>query len=130
MEALGLLREMYSNRWPCVNDGNRNQAEEARGEHSSGADGLGTAESSLEPSEQPFTFEEMQIGVLEQCLPSSGWGEGLWCFNPYCMNMEGPSELQLKTYACGGGCGVRYCSETCQAQAWREGHKMSCRRRP
>ena len=60
---------------------------------------------------------------------SSGccWGEGLWCFNPACTNLEGPSELALKTHACGGGCGVRYCSLECQAQGWRDGHSLSCR---
>ena len=59
---------------------------------------------------------------------SSGccWGEGLWCFNPACTNLEGPSELALKTHACGGGCGVRYCSRECQAQGWRDGHRLSC----
>ena len=61
---------------------------------------------------------------------SSGccWGEGLWCFNPACTNLEGPSELALKTHACGGGCGVRYCSPECQAQGWRDGHRLSCGR--
>ena len=42
------------------------------------------------------------------------WGEALWCFNPACTNLEGPSELALKTFPCGGGCGVRYCSPACQ----------------
>ena len=61
---------------------------------------------------------------------SSGccWGEGLWCFNPACTNLEGPSELALKTLVCGGGCGVRYCSPECQAQGWRDGHRLSCGR--
>ena len=61
---------------------------------------------------------------------SSGccWGEGLWCFNPGCANLEGPSELALKTHACGGGCGLRYCSLECQAQGWRGGHRLSCGR--
>ena len=54
--------------------------------------------------------------------------EGLWCCNPACTNLEGPSELALKTHACGGGCGVRYCSIECQAQCWREGHRLSCGR--
>ena len=61
---------------------------------------------------------------------SSGcsWGEALWCFNPACTNLEGPSELALKTFACGGSCGVRYCSPECQAQGWRDGHRLSCGR--
>ena len=53
-------------------------------------------------------------------------GEGLWCFNPACTNLAGPSELALKTHACGGGCGVRYCSPECQVQGWRDGHRLSC----
>ena len=54
------------------------------------------------------------------------WGEALWCFNPACTNLSGPSELALKTQACGRGCGVRYCSPECQAQGWRDGHRLSC----
>ena len=60
--------------------------------------------------------------------PGCCWGEGLWCFNPACTNLEGPSELALKTLACSGGCGVRYCSPECQAQGWRDGHMLSCGR--
>ena len=56
------------------------------------------------------------------------WGEALWCFNPACTNLSGPSELALKTHACGGGCGVRYCGPECQAQGWRDGHRLSCGR--
>ena len=52
----------------------------------------------------------------------------MWCLNPACTNLEGPSELALKTLACGGGCGVRYCSPECQAQGWRDGHRLSCGR--
>ena len=58
----------------------------------------------------------------------SCWVEALWCFNPICTNLEGPSELALKTFACGAGCGVRYCSPECQAQGWRDGHRLSCGR--
>ena len=56
------------------------------------------------------------------------WDEALWCFNPACTNLSGPSELALKTLVCGGGCGVRYCSPECQAQGWRDGHRLSCGR--
>ena len=61
---------------------------------------------------------------------SSGcsWGEALWCCNPFCTNLEGPSELALQTSPCGGGCGVRYCSQECQARGWRDGHQLSCGR--
>ncbi len=72
-------------------------------------------------------WEVLQAELLEG-LPQSGWGEGLWCFNPGCTNLSGPSELQLKTFACSGGCGVRYCSKECQEQAWRQGHRRSCGR--
>ena len=66
----------------------------------------------------------------QPAVSSSGcsWGEALWCFNPACANMSGPSELALKTFACGGDCGVRYCSPECQAQGWRDGHRLSCGR--
>ena len=56
------------------------------------------------------------------------WGEGLWCFNHACTNLSGPSELAMQTFACDGGCGVRYCSPECQAQGWRDGHRLSCAR--
>ena len=74
---------------------------------------------------------ELLSASSSDCSPaaSSGccWGEGLWCFNPACTNLEGPSELALKTHACGGGCGVRYCSPECQAQGWRDGHSLESR---
>ena len=85
-------------------------------------------------------WEMLQSELLELPSPSQseglsaasssggGWGEALWCFNPACTNLEGPSELALKTHACGGGCGVRYCSPECQAQGWRDGHRLSCGR--
>jgi hypothetical protein len=60
-------------------------------------------------------------------LPHEGWREPLWCCNPGCTNLSGASELQLKTYACGGKCGWRYCSKECQEDGWRQGHKHSCR---
>ena len=36
------------------------------------------------------------------------------------------SASSARTHACGGGCGVRYCSLECQAQGWRDGHRLSC----
>ena len=73
------------------------------------------------PSERPPSF-----APSEGAHSALSWGEALWCFNPACTNLEGPSELALKTHACGGGCGVRYCSPACQAQGWRDGHRLSC----
>ena len=73
-------------------------------------------------------------GVQVLPTPSSSsaasccWGEGLWCFNHACTDLSGPSELAMQTSACGGGCGVRYCSPECQAQGWRDGHRLSCAR--
>ena len=79
-------------------------------------------------------WEVLQAELLASA-PSEGpsstcsWGgDALWCFNPACTNLAGPSELALKTFACGGGCGVRYCSHECQAQGWRDGHRLSCGR--
>lgn len=71
-------------------------------------------------------WEVLQVELLEG-VSESGWGEGLWCFNPGCRNLTGPCELQLKTFACGGGCGVRYCSAKCQVQGWRLGHSTACK---
>ena len=86
-------------------------------------------------------WEVLQSELLELPSPSSSggglpaasssgcsWGEALWCFNPACTNLEGPSELAMQTFACGGGCGLRYCSPECQARGWRDGHRLSCGR--
>ena len=73
-------------------------------------------------------WEVLQAALLRSLPPEQqeDWGRPLWCCNPGCTNLSGPSELQLKTYACGGGCGVRYCSRECQVQGWRLGHRHSC----
>ena len=85
-------------------------------------------------------WEVLQSELLELPSPSSSeglpsasssgcsWGEVLWCFNPACTNLEGPSELAMPTFACGRGCGLRYCSPECQARGWRDGHRLSCGR--
>ena len=73
-------------------------------------------------------WEVLQAALLRS-LPSEqreDWGKPLVCCNPGCTNLSGPSELQLKTHACGSGCGVRYCSRECQVQGWRLGHRHSC----
>ena len=69
-------------------------------------------------------------GGQQQPADASGFclGETLYCFNPACTNLAGPSELALATHACGGGCGARYCSPACQIQGWRDGHMLSCGR--
>ena len=73
-------------------------------------------------------WEVLQAALLRSLPPEQqeDWGRPLWCCNPGCTNLSGPSELQLKTLACGGGCGVRYCSRECQVQGWRLGHRHSC----
>ena len=74
-------------------------------------------------------WEVLQAALLRS-LPleqQEDWGRPLGCCNPGCTNLSGPSELQLKTKACGGGCGVRYCSKKCSKQGWKLGHKHSCK---
>ncbi len=58
-------------------------------------------------------------------LPEEMWGVRPCC-NPACTQLGGPCELTVKTLACGGGCGVRYCCWACQEQAWRGGHRRNC----
>ena len=88
------------------------------------------AQGAMGAPQQPVIPAAAAQGAMEGPLPSSSccWGEALWCFNPGCTNLEGPSELALKTLPCGRGCGVRYCSPECQAQGWRDGHRLSCGR--
>ena len=92
-----------------------------------------------DPASSYADWEVLQAELLASSPPSEAeaastsasavsWGEALWCFNPSCTNLEGPSELALKTLPCGGGCGVRYCSTACQVQGWRDGHRLSCGR--
>ena len=72
-------------------------------------------------------WEHLQGDVLSHAADLHSMGLlGMWCFNPHCANLTGPSELNMGTQACQGGCGVRYCSLDCQAQGWRMGHRESC----
>ena len=65
-----------------------------------------------------------------QCELLLGLPEELWgvhpCCNTACVRLEGPCEMEVKTQACGGGCGARYCCVACQEQAWRGGHQRNC----
>ena len=68
-----------------------------------------------------------------ECVQSElllGLPEELWgvrpCCNTACVRLEGPCEMEVKTRACGGGCGARYCCVACQEQAWRGGHQRNC----
>ena len=58
-------------------------------------------------------------------LPEELWGVRPCC-NTACVRLEGPCEMEVKTQACGGGCGARYCCTTCQEQAWGGGHRRNC----
>ena len=58
-------------------------------------------------------------------LPEEMWGVRPCC-NTACRRLEGPCEMEVKTRACGGGCGARYCCAACQEQAWRGGHRRNC----
>ena len=123
-EVLRLLRQLASLVWP-----HHPAAVEPASKRSNGIDPASYADWEVLQSE----LLELPSPSQSEGLPaasSSGcsWGEALWCFNPACTNLEGPSELALKTLACGGGCGVRYCSPECQAQGWRDGHRLSCGR--
>ena len=86
----------------------------------------------LQPATAATAAEAEAPSTVAEGSPAASsfgcWGEALWCFNPACTNLSGPSELALKTLVCGGGCGVRYCSPECQAQGWRDGHRLSCGR--
>ncbi|PNH09262.1 hypothetical protein TSOC_004123 [Tetrabaena socialis] len=49
------------------------------------------------------------------------------CGTPACRNFAGPSEGDLPLRKCSGCKAVRYCSNGCQAQHWRDGgHKEAC----
>ena len=121
-EVLRYIRQLASLVWP-------DHPAAAASSCNHGLDPASYADWEVLQSELP----ELPSSSQSEGLPaasSSGrsWGEALWCFNPACTNLEGPSELALKTLACGGGCGVRYCSPMCQAQGWRDGHRLSCGR--
>ena len=63
---------------------------------------------------------------IEETRARLGSDYGAVCFSPSCGNVDGESELGLKTFACGGNCGVRYCSVECQRRDWRAGHHRVC----
>ena len=104
-EVLQLLRQLAGLVWPD------HPAETA----ASCSNGIGPASYAdwevlqSELLELPSPSQSEGLPAASSSEPCS-WGEALWCFNPACTNLDGPSELALKTLACGGGCGVRYCS--------------------
>ena len=124
-EVLRALRQLAGLVWPD----HPTAAEAAASSYSNGIDPASYADWEVLQSEL-LELPSPSQSEGQPAVSSSGcsWGEALWCFNPACTNLEGPSELALKTRACGGGCGVRYCSLECQAQGWRDGHRLSCGR--
>ncbi len=68
---------------------------------------------------------ELLAAEVALSLPEE-WRGQQWCHHPGCTNLSGPSEMQLETFPCGGGCAARYCSRECQVQAWRQGHGRRC----
>ena len=91
-----------------------------------GGDSLGAA--------VPVAGHNCSLGMRDwecvQCELLLGLPEELWgvrpCCNTACVRLEGPCEMEVKTRACGGGCGARYCCAACQEQAWRGGHRRNC----
>ena len=143
-ECLRLIRQLADRVWPRAQVG-EGQLTEGAVQQEIAADGpeQGTAAVQQGPvdgqaagsgrctfaaaNDDGLDWESVQSELLLAGLQGgSDWGEALWCFNPACANLEGPSELALKTYACGGGCGVRYCSRGCQEEDWRRSHCKSC----
>ena len=117
-QVLRALRQLAGRVWPV-------HPATAVVENSSGSDRASYADWEVFQAE----LLSASSGDRSPAVPTGcHWGEGLWCFNPACTNLEGPSELALKTYACGGGCRLRYCSPECQARGWRDGHRLSCGR--
>ena len=120
-EVLRSFRKIATLVWP-----NHPSAEAAE---PAGGAGTGTAVWQRTHADWEVLQAEL-MGSAPGVLPAL-CGEELRCFIPACKNLEGPSELLLKTYACSGGCGVRYpgyCSIECQTQGWRDGHRLSCGR--
>ena len=75
----------------------------------------------------PFVPRDWELVLLELMMDVNDevWGVRPCC-NPSCNRLEGPCELTVKTFACGGECGMRYCCQSCQEEAWRAGHRCNC----
>ena len=73
------------------------------------------------PRDWELIQSELMLDLLEDV-----WGVRACC-NPSCTRLEGPCEIEVKTMACRGGCGARYCCKVCQEQAWRAGHRRNCK---
>ena len=77
----------------------------------------------------PFVPRDWELVLLELMMDVNDevWGVRP-CGNLSCTRLEGSCELTVKTFACGGECGMRYCCRSCQEEAWRAGHGRNCKR--
>jgi len=66
------------------------------------------------------TWLEMMMTMAGSMTDKIGH-EVYWCHNETCRNLEGPSELQLKTFS--DGHGKRFCSRNCQADDWKRSNE-------
>jgi hypothetical protein len=71
-------------------------------------------------------------GALAEALAARGRAPAPVCANPACINMQGPSELELRLPVRCRGCGpgpgaAQYCGRECAVEHWRAGHKALCR---
>jgi len=79
-------------------------------------------------------FIDAQAAAVAQQLQTLGltlstFAISCACNNPYCSNLEGPSEVELvqgRARLCGKCRVARYCSKECQAQHWKL-HKPACK---
>lgn len=81
------------------------------------------AEGPTEVAAAAAEAELLQARLLSALSEAPGgaeeWRWPLWCCYPGCTSIWEDKEPRLKTCACGGGCGARYCDRVCQEQAWR-----------
>lgn len=85
----------------------------------SGSDDVARLEKELEPFETPGEESALQRGRA-LALRS--------CANLRCPRPQGGSEREAfeRGRRCSKGCGLRFCSESCNKAAWRELHRPVC----
>ena len=79
-------------------------------------------------------FTEASLAALVQQLQATGLmlssiAVPHFCNNPACVNISGPTEVQLvsgRSCICAGCRTARYCGRVCQRQAWQQ-HKSVCK---
>ena len=77
------------------------------------------------PREQELEFVEDVVRLAEVLLAEVHTPLG--CSNPRCVNLAGPSELQLARKSCNACKVVYYCSRECQTAHWGT-HKHQCKK--